>query len=506
MAAAIETSNTWNLDDYLSSIDERLLGTAEGRKLITRLDPLMFALVYLMHHLRGPDTNDQVSMSPFHLAMFDEAQRWLIPATDPAQHRSAFIAPRGAGKSTLAFLLLPMWAAAHGHLKFVAAFADSATQAELHLASFKRELDTNELLRNDFPELCQAARRPRGVAIADNQGMYYSKSGFVFAARGIDSSSLGLKVRELRPDLLLFDDVEPDESNYSPYQKEKRLSTLTDAALPLSVYARVLMVGTTTMHGSIMHDVTRAAVDPTNAPEWIAEEKIRPRYFPALITADDGTEVSLWPEKWSWEFLNSIRHTRQFQKNYLNMPVSLDGGYWTNADFNYDPPNAVTRRILSIDPAVTTKATSDYTGLAVVGFDPTAHRAVVEHASGVRLSPKELRMHVLMLLEKHPKIRAVLIEINQGGDTWREVLSPLPVQIVTIHQTEPKHVRASKVLDYYQSGWVAHAGPMPAFEEQAKAFPKVVNDDVVDAVCSGVHFFLKNRKRSRRRASAVSYA
>jgi hypothetical protein len=37
-------------------VDERLLPLPEGRHILTELDPLLFTLVYLPHHLRGPET------------------------------------------------------------------------------------------------------------------------------------------------------------------------------------------------------------------------------------------------------------------------------------------------------------------------------------------------------------------------------------------------------------------------------------------------------------------
>lgn len=46
--------------------------------------------------------------------------------------------------------------------------------------------------------------------------------GLSFAARGIDAASLGMKVGEKRPDLLILDDIEPDESSYSAYQTRIR--------------------------------------------------------------------------------------------------------------------------------------------------------------------------------------------------------------------------------------------------------------------------------------------
>lgn len=510
----------WTILEHLAVLDQELLSVArtpdgsawaltpaaaESRRLLTVDCPLTFAWIYLLKHLRGQETGGQVSFSRFHLDVFAEARTWHTPAPRPAEHRTALVAPRGAGKSTLAFLAVPLWAAAHLVVDFVAAFADSATQAELHLTTFKRELDTNELLRYDYPELVTPARRPGGTSVSDNRGLLLTASGFVFAAKGIDSSSLGMKVGERRPRVLLMDDIEPDESNYSAGQKEKRLSTIRDAVFPLNLNARVLLVGTTTMHGSVMHDVVRQATDPAACPPWVAEENIRTRYYPAIVTADDGTEHSLWPERWSIDYLQSIRHTRSYAKNYANRPVSLDGGFWAPEHFRYDVPAGVSRRILSIDPAGTSRVTSDYTGLAVVGYSPVEKRAVVLHTAQVRLTPAALREKCLALIAAYD-VHGALVETNSGGDAWPAVLN-LPVKTVTLHQTEPKQVRAAQVLDCYEAGWVAHDGPQPAFEDQAVAFPRGAHDDVVDAVGSAVWLFLKDRRVvHRRRESTATYA
>lgn len=105
----------------------------------TRNSPLLFAFVYLRPHLR--DDTGRLSLSAFHLDMAQFARRWMAPVDEPGSERSAWIAPRGCGKSTWLFLILPMWAAAHGHRKFAAAFAHSGPQAEQHLSTFRNELD-----------------------------------------------------------------------------------------------------------------------------------------------------------------------------------------------------------------------------------------------------------------------------------------------------------------------------------------------------------------------------
>ncbi len=510
MTAAVADPGSFELDRYLDRFSpDALLRSADYRRAVTRVDPLVFALVYLGHHLKSQETGGRITLSGFHLDLIEQAKKWIIPDTEPAQHRDAYVAPRGCGKSTWLFLILPLWAAAHGWRKFIAAFADSTTQAELHLATFKHELDTNTVLRHDYPDLCTPARRRTGTVQADRAGMLVTKARFIFAARGIDAASLGMKVDEKRPDLLILDDVEPSGSNYSAHQKEKRLATVLDAVLPLNVFARVVLSGTVTMPGSIVHDLVRTVTQPGEpVEEWVTTENWRCHYYPAIITdPNNGTERSIWPEKWPLDYLNSIRHTRSFRLNYMNDPLAAPGDYWTDEDFWFDVPTAITRRILSIDPATTTKTTSDYTGLAVIGYDPTAGRCAVEYTRGLKLTPAELRAHVLGLLGARPQIRGVLIETNQGGDTWAEILAPLPVQILTVHQTEPKPVRAARVLDYYQSGLVAHDGHQRAFEEQAVIFPRGTNDDVLDAVCSGVNHFLKDRKRPRpQQARQVAYA
>jgi phage terminase large subunit-like protein len=498
----------FDLGAYLARFNvDALVRSGEYRRAVTRVDPMAFALVYLPHHLRGDETGGEITLSEFHLDLIDQAKRWIVPDDQPALHRDAYVAPRGCGKSTWLFLILPLWAAAHGWRKFVAAFADSAAQAEMHLATFKHELDTNLLLRIDFPDLCRPARRPTGMVAADRAGMLITKAGFTFAARGIDAASLGMKVGEKRPDLLILDDIEPDESSYSAYQKGKRERTLLDAILPLNVYARVALVGTVTMPGSLVHDLVKTRTLPEETPaEWVASENFRCHYYPVILDNGDGTERSIWPAKWPLDYLEEIRHTRAFRKNYQNDPMAADGDYWQLEDFTYGLPEPLTHQLLSIDPAVTSKRKSDFTALAVVGFSKPLKRAVVRWGRTVKMPPGEqLRDLVLRTLETWPDIVGVVVESNQGGDTWRAILHDLPVTLRTVHQSEPKEVRAARLLNHYQRRRVVHEQRLHAVEEQMVAFPKGPNDDLVDAVGTGVAVFLgKKQTASIHTASYVA--
>lgn len=513
-------AESFDLDAYLARLDPVLLDDVHGRRILTRLDPLLFALVYLPHHLRAPETRDRLTFGDMHLDLFTQAQGWVRPVPGPRESRDAYVAPRGSGKSTLLFLVLPLWAAAHRHHRFAAAFAHSAGQAELHLKAFKLELDNNRLLRADYPELCRPAVRPRGSVVSDNTGMLHQASGFVFAARGIDSGVLGMKVGNARPDLLILDDIEPDESSYSAYQMTKRLTTINDAVLPLSEFARTLLVGTVTMPGSIVHQLVRSVRGEGDPAQWIADGRWRVHHYEPIVTRDDGTERSSWPGKWPIEYLQSIRHTRDYKKNFANDPMGIDGDYWRAEDFVYGDVPGITRWLISVDPAVTTKTTSDLTGVAVLGWappkpgardllgQPELGQVLVEHVEEVRLTGIPLRRHLSRLLGRYPQVRRVLIEVNQGGENWADTMAGLPagVQLVTVHQTVKKEIRAANALAHYQRGRVLHARRLPAVEEQMIAFPKAPHDDMVDAVGAGVDHFLSPPPPARAvRVRAQSY-
>lgn len=419
--------------------------------------------------------------------------------------------------STWFFLILPLWAAAHGHRKFIAAFADSGTQAEMHLSTFKNELDANALLMRDYPLLCEPATRRRGMTQSDTKGLTIRKSGFVFGARGADSKALGMKVGHQRPDLLILDDIEPGEDQYSEYQVTGRLTTIVDVIFPLSEYARVVLVGTVTLPGSIVHQLVKSVTEPDDdVPEWIGEQNMRVHYYPPIIANDDGTERSIWPAKWPISYLQAIRHTRSFLKNFANSPLGLDGDYWSKDDFAYSTLEGKTRVMLSIDPAGKDKKTSDWTGLAVVGWAPPAKRGgiapidpddvqaavtgnlgmcEVMYAKAVKLIGERLRAEVLRILEMYPEIGLVLIEVNQGGEHWLDILHHLPCKIQMIDQTVDKRVRASQSLAHYQRHRVVHSQRLNGAEEQMVSFPRGPNDDMVDAIGSAVTRLLRRPKK-----------
>lgn len=468
---------------------------AEQRPAVRRAlatDPVAFALVYMTEHIRDKTTK-QITFAECHYEWARMGLSWAKKGRSkpsPASDRHAVIAPRETGKSTWWYLILPLWAAAYGHKKFVGAFAHATHQAEGHLSTFKNELERNALLRADFPALCNPARRQSGGQVADRAGMIHTQNGFTFAGKGIDSTSLGMKVGHTRPDLIILDDIEPDESSYSGDLVAKRLRTVLDAILPMNIYATVIIVGTVQIPSSIIHQFVMYSKGETyEGMEWIGENQFKPHWHKALVINDDGTYRSLWPEKWPLEYLLKIQNTRSYLKNYENDPPDSDGSWWRREDLVYGsrPRDEYDRVVLLVDGAVTRKNQSDYTGLSVVGLDVKERRFYVREATEVRLVGEELRAKCLELIRDFD-VSYVLVESNQGGDLWYTVFHDMPVKVSTFTQSERKEVRLRRLLGAYQREGqpVMHEKKLPALERRILAYPHTDHDDILDATAAAV--------------------
>lgn len=486
-----------NVPPYPLAVD----ASDDYRREMTRRSPLRFAMLYLSHHLRSSETDGRSSLAALHIALALAGAAWRTPG----RHRDIWVAPRGGAKSTW-MVILTLWALCHGHRRFALWFSDSAGQVRLHLATVRRELEENALLRADFPDMLPPARGQRGAR--DSQDTYTARGGAIVAARGVDTRSLGIKLGSSRPDLIWLDDVEPDASNYSATARRKRLETILNALLPMNEQAAVMWTGTVTMYGSILHAAVQAVVGEGDPEPWIADEGFAVHYYPALVGDASAVKSSFWPERYSAPYLVSIRHTLNYALNFACRPPLPGGQHWTDTTFIHQrlPVGGLT---MQIDPAPTvTRADgkpSDWSAIVVGGLvrDPEAlglpPRSVsIEHAEQVRLTPARLRDRAAMILAANPRIRTVRIAATGGSETWRHVFRSLPGGVtLELHGDRrsnsgragapEKDLKFADLLERYERRTIFHAERFPELEDQLKRWPDVEFDDLGDAASELVH-------------------
>lgn len=473
------------------------------RRAVTELDPLLFAITYLSPLLRDQVT-DGLSFSPMHLDLAQRAQRWALPRP----LREGTVAPRDGGKSVWLFVVLPLWALAHGHRRFLLGFSYTRELADGHLANLLdilhgRVPGVSELLLADFPGL-------RPVRGAGGSTRTVLENGATIAARGMGAASNGIRSGADRPDLIIGDDLEPGEADYGPTAKAKAVSRLVQNILPMNDRAVVHVTGTTTAPNSMIHDLVKAALGQEADP-WVADEGFAVRYWPAIL--DEGTpdERSLWPQRWELTETHLGRYrrgTRNFLLNMMNRPDLVGGeGYWTNELFRYDDRLAAQLRqvVISVDVATKTSRSSDMSAIVVLGTDAPrgtlAQRAVVLAAEAGRWQGPEVRSRVVEFARSAPALLAqnavtVILEDNQGGDGWKSILAPLPsgARYIGYRVSAPKRVRIEHALNRYHELQVTHAARLGQLEDQQRAWtPAADRDDLLDALAGGLRLLFTGK-------------
>lgn len=147
----------------------------------------------------------------------------------------------------------------------------------------------------------------------------------------------------------------------------------------------------------------------------------------------------------------------------------VEGALWTRGLIDrsrIDTAPALSRIVVSIDPAVSNTANSDETGIVVAGRD-TLGKGYVLGDYSMRGSPLDWATKAVELFDRY-KADNILVEVNQGGDmvsaVLKQVRPSLPIKEVRVHIG--KKLRAEPVAAMYEQGRIHHVGTFHKLEDQ----------------------------------------
>lgn len=160
-----------------------------------------------------------------------------------------------------------LWATLYGHRSFALLTAVNKAASDGNVASLKSELSENDLLAEDFPEVCfpiaaldgKPQRAPSQTIGGEHTWMTWKADTIVFPivagskvsgaivmakpfqkARGVKHKQTS--GTQVRPDLILVDDPQDDESASSQLQVHKNLTTLKKNLLHATGHRRKLAI------------------------------------------------------------------------------------------------------------------------------------------------------------------------------------------------------------------------------------------------------------------------
>ncbi len=312
----------------------------------------------------------------------------------------AMAMPRGSGKSTICECAC-IWAVLYGHREFVCLIGSDEGHAMDMLDAIKMELDGNDLLLEDFPEVVFPIQCLDGIANRCNGQLHKGErthigwtareivlptiagstaSGAIIKVAGITGRIRGMKYkradgRTVRPTLVVLDDPQTDESARSLSQCATRESVLAGAVLGLSGPGQKIsgiMPCTVIRPG----DMADSILDRDRHPEWNGErtkmvysfptdEKLWQRYAEIRAESmrqgnagdeatafyrenrdamDAGSHVA-WPERFNHDELSAIQHA-------INLKLQDEAAFFAEYQNEPLPAETVDEDELTVDQII----------------------------------------------------------------------------------------------------------------------------------------------------------
>lgn len=149
------------------------------------------------------------------------------------------------------------------------------------------------------------------------------------------------------------------------------------------------------------------------------------------------------------------------QELYAKVMEEAQGALWTTAtlDASYikaDQVPDLVRIVVALDPAVTSNAESDMTGIVVAGIDVNNIAYVLGDYTD-KLTPQGWAQKAIDLYH-HWQADRIVAEVNQGGDMVKTTIHGIDdtVSFRAVRASRGKYARAEPVSALYERGLVKH--------------------------------------------------
>ena len=162
------------------------------------------------------------------------------------------------------------------------------------------------------------------------------------------------------------------------------------------------------------------------------------------------------------------------------------------------------RVVVAVDPAVTSKADSDETGIIVAALTRSLHVIILDDLS-LRGSPLKWAT-VAVAAYRSRQAAAIVAEVNNGGDLVAGNIRAVDgaANVRSVRASRGKYIRAEPVAALYEQGRVDHVGTFGTLEDQLCGWTPQGNErspDRLDALVWAVTDLLIDQEQVERSTS-----
>ncbi len=429
-----------------------------------------------------------------------DIHRQLFAITEDDQAPLAVVvAFRGSAKSTIITMSYPIWAiVGKQQKKFVLIASQTQYQARVHLTNIKRELESNELLANDMGPFVEQ-REEWG-----STSLYIPKYNARITAISTEQSVRGVRHGAYRPDLIIADDVEDMASVKTREGRNKTFDWYTSEIIPAGdTHTKRIAIGNLLHEDSLL----------MRLKERIENDEIDGVYYEFPIISKNR---SLWPGKYPDKAsLNNLRRSvanrvaweREYMLRIVPDEDQVIDPRWIQY---YDElparteANQYINSFLSVDLAISQKATADCTAIIVIhvfGHELANRkyyidkRFVNDRITHLATLDTIASMYNALLSKWEQKPR-VLVEEVQYQAAVLEQLSDRKVQSRGIKIHTDKRARLQLASPLFEQGMVYFPTDraVAPIIQQLVGFGVEKHDDLADAVSMGLNYIQTNVK------------
>lgn len=479
-----------------------------------------FAEIYFPHYLSKKSCS-------FH----EELYKMLDEITKVRGARIAIASPRGSAKSSIVSLVYPLWCICYKKESYILILSDTSDQAVNLLEHIKDELTMNERLMEDFPDICEIGQKPKPPRWTREE--IVNRNNIKVTALGVGQKVRGRRKKQIRPSLIILDDIENDENTQSEESRQKLFSWFSKAVLKAGeTRTNVIAIGTIQHYDSLLAKLTGENTMPgwgksiyKSVISWANRQDLWQKWASIFNGKEsylgktgkeaahiffldnkqdmlEGTRV-LWEEKEDYYALMVMREQElesSFDSEKQNEPVSSQDSLFNPDEFRYWSDTYRSAEELlqylgdnvqyfgSCDPSAgESTSKGDYSAIVILARDKRDGTLYVIEADIARRTPDATMSDILAYCRRY-KFCKFGVEGNYFQTLMiqemekRAKAQSIYAAFVSIKSTANKKERIQTLQPLVKNGTIVFSKLHKTLIDQHRYFPKGKYDDGPDAL------------------------
>lgn len=436
-------------------------------------------------------------------------------------------APRGHAKSTFVSFAFPLWCICYGYKQTIIVISCSADMARLFLTRIREELEFNELIIKVFGKL-QGSSKWNNSEILTSTGVYCVGKGAGQQMRGLNFKS--------RPDLVIIDDLESEESVATETQRATLDKWFSSAVMKMgSPNCDFFFIGTVLSYDSLLYKlltlptysmwqrkIYRAVIKFSESTLWLKwEEKMtnlsdpdpyntaKKFYLKHKKEMLKGTKV-LWESQRENMYLHLMETRLQdeeaFNSEFQNDPQTEKSRIfkeeWLEENTYEYPPN-IKRVYGAVDPSCGKNRKADTSAIVILGEGEDNYIYVLEASIKVRRI-EDIILDMEKIIGKYYNLlEGFVVETNQFqalfSTTVQQHFIDLGMYVNWIEifhgANDKKERRINSMIPKIKNGYLKFNKSHVMLWRQMKNYPKD-RDDGVDCLEMALRPLLQSRNNT----------